>query len=98
MARTTSSGPSSVSWAPAPGCSAVDVVLPKWGMTMQEGTITEWHVAAGDSVSEGQVIATVETEKVDAEIEAPASGVLAELLVGPGETIPVGTVIARIQA
>ena len=66
-------------------------------MTMQEGTITEWQVSVGDEVTEGQVIATVETEKVDAEIEAPTTGVLEEILVAAGETIPVGTVIARID-
>lgn len=75
----------------------MEVLLPKWGMTMQEGTITEWQVSVGDEVTEGQVIATVETEKVDAEIEAPTTGVLEEILVAAGETIPVGTVIARID-
>ena len=56
------------------GCaavSAVDVVLPKWGMSMQEGTITEWYVEVGDEVLEGDVIAEVETEKVNGEVEAP---------------------------
>lgn len=75
----------------------MEVTLPKWGMTMQEGTITEWQAAVGDEVAEGQVLATIETEKVDAEIEAPASGVLEEILVSAGETVEVGTVIARIN-
>jgi len=78
--------------------AAVDVVLPKWGMTMQDGTINEWHVFAGDSVVEGQPMVTIETEKVDAEVEAPATGTVLEVLVPVGETVAVGTVIARIDS
>jgi len=66
-------------------------------MTMQDGTIVEWRAAVGDAVSEGQVIATIQTEKVDAELESPASGVLEEILVPAGDTVEVGTVIARIR-
>jgi pyruvate/2-oxoglutarate dehydrogenase complex dihydrolipoamide acyltransferase (E2) component len=76
----------------------MDVTLPKWGMTMQEGTISAWHVAAGDAVSEGDVLATVETDKVDADLEAPASGVLDEIIVQAGTTVEVGSVIARIRS
>lgn len=75
----------------------MDVILPKWGMNMQDGTITEWLVAEGDEVTEGQVIANVEADKVDAEIEAPATGKVAEILVGVEETVDVGTVLARID-
>lgn len=75
----------------------MDVILPKWGMSMQEGTITEWLVGPGDQVSEGQVIAEVEADKVEAEIEAPASGVLTAIEVAAGETVDVGAVLARIE-
>ncbi len=75
----------------------MDVLLPKWGMSMQEGTITEWLVAEGDAVTEGQVIANVEADKVEAEIEAPGSGTLARIDVEEGETVDVGTVLARIE-
>lgn len=75
----------------------MEVTLPKWGMTMQEGTISEWKVSPGEEVTEGQVLATVETEKVDADIESPGSGVIEELLVQAGETVEVGTVIARLR-
>jgi pyruvate/2-oxoglutarate dehydrogenase complex dihydrolipoamide acyltransferase (E2) component len=75
-----------------------DVTLPKWGMTMQEGTIAAWQASVGDRVEEGQVIATVETEKVEAELEAPVSGVLAEILVEAGQTVEVGTLVARIES
>ena len=77
--------------------SAVDVVLPKWGMSMQEGTITEWYVEVGDEVLEGDVIAEVETEKVNGEVEAPANGTISEITVAAGETAEVGTVLARVE-
>jgi pyruvate/2-oxoglutarate dehydrogenase complex dihydrolipoamide acyltransferase (E2) component len=75
----------------------MDVVMPKWGMSMQEGHLSEWLVAVGDPVAEGQVLANVETEKVEAEIEAPQAGVVAELLVEAGTDVEVGTVIARLS-
>jgi 2-oxoglutarate dehydrogenase E2 component (dihydrolipoamide succinyltransferase) len=75
---------------------ATDVELPKWGMTMQDATIVEWLVEPGDEVEAGQEIATVETNKVEAAIEAPVSGTVTEILVQEEETIEVGTVIARI--
>lgn len=74
-----------------------DVELPKWGMTMQDGTISEWVKKPGDAVEEGDVIAIIETEKVDADLEAPESGVLKEILVEAGQTVDVGTVLARIE-
>ena len=75
---------------------ATDVELPKWGMTMQDGTIIEWLVEPGDEVEAGQEIATVETNKVEATVEAPVAGTVTEILVAEDETIDVGTVIARI--
>lgn len=75
----------------------MDVILPKWGMSMQEGTITDWLVAPGDAVTEGQVIANVEADKVEADIEAPATGTLTAIHVPEGETVDVGTVLARIE-
>ncbi|GII64898.1 hypothetical protein Ssi03_50240 [Sphaerisporangium siamense] len=75
----------------------MDITLPKWGMSMQEGVITEWHVQVGDTVTEGQPVATVETEKVDAEVESPGDGTVTELLVTAGDTVEVGAVIARLS-
>ncbi len=75
----------------------VPVLLPKWGMTMHEGTLAEWMLSPGELVSEGDVIATVETEKANGEVQAPASGVLAEVLVFETETVEIGTVIAYIE-
>ncbi len=75
----------------------MDIVLPKWGMTMQEAVIGEWLVAVGDEVTEGQPLVTVESDKVDADVESPGSGVVAEILVPTGETAEVGAVIARLS-
>lgn len=75
----------------------MDVVLPKWGMTMQEAVVGEWLVAVGDEVTEGQPLVTVESDKVDADVESPGSGVIAEILVPTGETAEVGAVIARLS-
>ena len=75
----------------------MDIVLPKWGMTMQDGVIAEWLVSVGDTVTEGQPIAVIETEKVDTELESPGVGTITELLVQPGDSADVGTVIARMS-
>lgn len=74
-----------------------DVELPKWGMTMQDGTVSEWLKKPGDRVEEDEPIAVIETEKVATELESPETGVLKEILVGEGETVDVGTVLARID-
>lgn len=74
----------------------MDVTMPKWGMSMQEGHLVQWLVAVGDAVEAGQAIATVETEKVDAEIEAPEAGMITELLAEADTDVEVGTVIARL--
>ena len=75
----------------------MDVVLPKWGMTMQEGTVAEWLVAVGDAVTEGEPIARIESDKVETDMEAPASGTLTAIVVPAGEDAAVGSVIARIE-
>jgi pyruvate dehydrogenase E2 component (dihydrolipoamide acetyltransferase) len=75
---------------------STDVILPKWGLTMEDATVVAWHVAAGDTVSKGEVVADVETEKVEGEIESPCDGVVAKILVEEEETVDVGTVLAII--
>jgi pyruvate dehydrogenase E1 component beta subunit len=75
-----------------------EVILPKWGLTMEEGTLTAWLVAEGETVTAGQPIAEVETDKVISQLEAPAGGTLSKILVPAGtESIPVGTVLAYIE-
>ncbi len=74
----------------------MDVTLPKWGMTMQEATITEWLVAVGDTVAEGQPIVRIESDTVETDVESPGSGTLSEIVVAEGDDAEVGAVIARI--
>lgn len=74
----------------------VEVVLPKLGMAMSEGVLTEWLVKDGDSVKEGDEIVTIENDKSVQEIESPATGII-KLLANEGETYPVDTVLAEIN-
>jgi len=74
------------------------VKLPKWGLTMEGATIKEWLLEPGEAVEQGDVIATVESEKAEIELPSPVSGVFAKALVGDGETVPVGTDLAVIAA
>lgn len=73
-----------------------DLLMPKLGLTMTEGLLSAWHVAPGAAFSAGDVLYTVETEKVANEVEAEADGVIAELLAQAGDTIPVGAPVARL--
>ena len=66
------------------------VRMPKLGMEMQEGTLLEWRVEAGDSVAEGDVIAEIESEKTTAEVEAREAGTLRRVFLEPGESVPPG--------
>jgi len=73
------------------------IYMPKYGMTMTEGLITEWHFKEGDDVKEGDALLTVETEKVDTDIEAPASGKLVGVRFDVDAEVPVGEIIAYIE-
>lgn len=77
---------------------AENVILPKWGLTMEEGTVNSWVKQEGDTVTEGETLAEVETDKINNELPSPVSGVIAKILVPAGETIPVGTVLAIVAA
>lgn len=70
--------------------------MPKMGDTMEEGTIAKWYKAVGDQVTEGEEIAEIETEKAAIAIEVFESGPLTKILVGEGETVPVGAPIAVV--
>jgi len=72
--------------------------MPKWGDTMQSGVVVEWRVRPGDHVDEGQSLASIETDKVNAEVEAPISGTVIELLAAEGDEVAVGNPVARIEA
>ena len=76
---------------------AVDIVMPQMGESIFEGTITKWLKKPGDKVERDEPLFEISTDKVDAEIPAPASGVLSEIKVKEGETVPVHTVVAVIN-
>ena len=70
--------------------------MPALGADMDEGTIAEWLVKPGDAIRKGEPIAVVDTAKSAIEVESFHTGTVAELLIGVGETVPVGTVLATI--
>ena len=75
----------------------VDVVMPQMGESIAEGTLSKWLKKVGDAVKRDAPIFEISTDKVDAEIPAPSSGVLAEIIVQEGQTVPVSTVVARLE-
>jgi len=75
----------------------VEIAMPQMGISVAEGTIVEWRVRPGDRIEADQPVCDVSTDKVDVEIPAPASGVLARIVVEPGETVEVGTVLAEME-
>ncbi|MEB8573757.1 dihydrolipoamide acetyltransferase family protein [Bacillus cereus] len=75
---------------------AVEVVMPKLGMAMKEGIITSWNIKAGDNVAKGELIASINSEKIETEIEAPADGTVLDIAVSEDEGVPPGTVICYI--
>ena len=77
---------------------AENVILPKWGLTMEEGTVTAWRKAEGEAVTEGEVMAEIETDKINNELPAPMAGFVAKILVPAGETVPVGTTLVIVAA
>ncbi len=76
--------------------TAVDVVMPQMGVSVSEGTITKWAKQVGDTIEADETLLEISTDKVDTEVPSPASGVISEILVSEGETVEVGTVLARI--
>jgi pyruvate dehydrogenase E2 component (dihydrolipoamide acetyltransferase) len=76
---------------------AVDVVMPQMGESIFEGTITKWLKKPGDKVERDEPLFEISTDKVDAEIPAPASGTLQEIKVNEGQTVPIKTVVALIS-
>src|SRR5215210_2223 len=74
----------------------IQITMPQMGDSVTEGTVLEWHKQVGDEVEADETVVEVSTDKVDAEVPAPADGVIAEILVEPDETVPVGTVLAQV--
>ncbi|MGA3853317.1 dihydrolipoamide acetyltransferase family protein [Bacillus pumilus] len=75
---------------------AVEVVMPKLGMSMKEGTVSVWNKEVGESVNKGESIASINSEKIEMEIESPAEGTILDIKVSEGEGVPPGTVICYI--
>src|SRR5215510_1515529 len=73
-----------------------DVVMPQMGESIAEGTIVRWIKKAGDTIDRDEPLFEISTDKVDAEIPSPVAGVLAEIRVKEGETVPVNSVVAVI--
>src|SRR5271154_2313221 len=77
---------------------AVDVIMPQMGESIFEGTITKWLKKAGDKIERDEPLFEISTDKVDAEIPSPSAGVLKEIKVTEGQTVPIQTIVAIIDA
>ena len=75
----------------------VDVIMPQMGESIAEGTLSRWLKKVGDEIKRDEPIFEISTDKVDAEIPAPTAGVLAEIIVHEGTTVPVNAIVARIE-
>jgi pyruvate dehydrogenase E2 component (dihydrolipoamide acetyltransferase) len=76
--------------------TVVEVVMPQMGVSVSEGTVTRWLRNVGDAVQADETLLEISTDKVDTEVPSPGTGVLLEILVDEGETVPVGTIVGRI--
>src|SRR3989440_5894475 len=79
------------------GSTLVDVTMPQMGVSVAEGTVVEWRKRVGDWVQVDETICEISTDKIDSEVPAPASGRVTEILVEVGATVPVETLLARID-
>src|SRR5262249_53285287 len=77
---------------------AVDIVMPQMGESIFEGTITKWLKKPGDKVERDEPLFEISTDKVDAEIPSPSAGVLKEIKVNEGQTVPIQTIVGVIDA
>jgi pyruvate dehydrogenase E2 component (dihydrolipoamide acetyltransferase) len=79
--------------AQGPPAGLTKLGMPKWGLSMREGKVTDWLVAEGDEVAEGEELFEVETEKIDGAVESPAAGVLRRRVAEVGAVVPVGGLV-----
>jgi len=75
----------------------VEVIMPKMGESVMEGTVLKWHKKAGDKIEKDEILFEISTDKVDTEVPSPEAGVVSEILIAEQETVAVGTVVARIS-
>src|SRR5580704_17106949 len=76
---------------------AVEVVMPQMGVSVSEGTVTKWLKQVGEHIESDETLLEISTDKVDTEVPSPGTGVVTEILVSEGETVEVGTILARIS-
>ncbi len=74
-----------------------EVIMPKVGLDMEEGTIVEWYKEVGDEVKAGEPLMSIETDKAVTDIESAVDGVLTEIVVEEDEEVEIGTVVAYIE-
>ena len=77
---------------------SVDIIMPKMGESIMEGTILKWHKQPGDKVDVDETILEISTDKVDTEVPSPEAGVVSELLYSEGDVVEVGKVIAKLNS
>jgi 2-oxoglutarate dehydrogenase E1 component len=77
--------------------ATVQIQMPEMGESVTEGIVLEWHVAEGDFVNEGDTVVEVSTDKVDAEVPAPADGVITKLIAQVDDEVPVGAPLAEME-
>jgi 2-oxoglutarate dehydrogenase E2 component (dihydrolipoamide succinyltransferase) len=82
----------------ASSADAADVIMPQMGESITEGTVSKWLKAVGERIEKDEPLLEISTDKVDAEVPSPASGNVVEILVNEGETVEVGSVLARVGA
>src|SRR5687767_11324645 len=76
--------------------TTIQVTLPAMGESVTEGTVLEWHKAEGDPIAADETLVEISTDKVDAEVPAPAAGTVAKIHFAEGDTVEVGAVLAEI--
>jgi len=76
---------------------ATDIIMPQLGESIAEGTVVKWLIPVGGAIQKDESLLEVETEKVTLEIPSPATGLLNEIIVQEGQTVPVGTLLARVE-
>jgi 2-oxoglutarate dehydrogenase E2 component (dihydrolipoamide succinyltransferase)/2-oxoisovalerate dehydrogenase E2 component (dihydrolipoyl transacylase) len=77
---------------------ATDIIMPQLGESIAEGTIIKWMIPPGGRIEKDQPLLEVETDKVSLEIPSPATGVLSQVLVQAGQTVPIGTLLGRLES
>jgi 2-oxoglutarate dehydrogenase complex dihydrolipoamide succinyltransferase (E2) component len=87
-----------VSYSPTDRVEKVEVTMPQMGVSVAEGTILKWHKRPGDWVEADEVICEISTDKIDTEVPSPVGGRVARILVAENDTVPVGTVLAELDA